>query len=107
MSTPPLTIAGRSPFDHIRFRWGGAGSIALGVAIMFTGAGAGIVFGILLVLLGIATWIFTKFGETSWYDMSAAGRVIAGTGSVIGNAFLYVFLLTAIGIMKLFQFFAS
>src|SRR5664280_2245881 len=84
MSTPPPTIAGRSPFDHIRFRWGGAGSIALGVAIMFTGAGAGIVFGILLVLLGIATWIFTKFGETSWYDMSAAGKVIAGTGSVIG-----------------------
>jgi len=107
MSTLPLTIAGRSPFDPIRFRWGGAGSVALGVAVMFTGAGAGIVFGILLVLLGIATWFFTKFGVTSWYDMSAAGKVIAGTGSVIGCAFLYIFLLTFFAVLKLFEFFTK
>lgn len=88
---PPLTIAGRSPFDGIRFRWGGVGDVLLGISLI--GAlhnGGAIVFGILFMVLGIATWIFSGFGKTSWYAMPTAGRVIAGTGSIIGLLFIYL-----------------
>lgn len=88
---PPLTIAGRSFFDAIRLRWGGAGDIVLGVScIGGLHSGGGIVFGVLFILLGIATWILTSFGRRSWRDMRTASRVLAGTGSVIGMLFLYL-----------------
>jgi hypothetical protein len=72
---------------------------------MFNSGAAGIVFGVLLLLLGIATWIFTRFGEISWYDMSALGKGVAGVGSIVGNAFLYTFFFiffATIWVIKLF-----
>ena len=88
---PPLTIAGRSFFDGIRFRWGGVGAILLGVSVIGgLHSGGAIVFGILFILLGITTWILTSFGRRSWWDLSTASRAIAGTGSVIGMLFLYL-----------------
>jgi hypothetical protein len=101
--TPPLTIAGWSLFDKVRYRWGGGGDILLGISLI--GAAHNIIFGILFILLGIATWAFTRFGHgdsslvvekdpdrwyAAWNSMSTVGRVIAGIGSAIGNLFLYV-----------------
>lgn len=98
----PLTIAGWSFFDKVRFRWGGAGDIVLGIALIGSGHSAGAtVFGLLFIGLGIATWVLTGFGSrgqeefrgdwhSAWNSMSTNGRVIAGTGSVIGVLFLYV-----------------
>jgi hypothetical protein len=97
--TPPLTIRGWSFFDKVRFRWGGVGDIILGISLV--GGAHNVIFGILLILLGVATWIFTGFGvrghrefENDWYSawnsMPTAGRVIAGIGSVIGMLFLYL-----------------
>jgi Double zinc ribbon len=99
---PPLTIAGWSFFDKVRFRWGGVGDIVLGIALIGGGHSAGaIIFGILFIALGIATWVLTKFGVrgyeefgdnwySAWNSMSTTERAIAGTGSVIGMLFLYV-----------------
>jgi hypothetical protein len=99
----PLTIRGWSFFDKVRFRWGGAGDILLGISLI--GGAHNIVFGVLFIILGIATWVYTKFGNgdtslvvdadpggwyTAWNSMSTAGRVIAGIGSVIGVLFLYI-----------------
>jgi hypothetical protein len=96
---PPLTIGGWSFFDKVRFRWGGAGDIVLGISLIGgVHSAGGIVFGILFIMLGIATWIFTRFGSgengrqwySAWNTMPTVGRVVAGTGSVIGMAFLYI-----------------
>lgn len=102
-STPPLTIAGWSLFDKVRYRWGGGGVILLGIALMGAHA-AGIVFGIIFIALGIATWVFTRFGNgdaslvtdqdpggwyRAWNSMPPHGRIIAGVGSAVGNLFLY------------------
>lgn len=101
---PPLTIGGWSFFDKVRFRWGGAGDIILGIALIGGGHSAGAtIFGLLFIALGIATWVITQFGTrgreqfgddwySAWNAMPANGRAIAGTGSVIGVLFLYVFL---------------
>ena len=59
------------------------------------------VFGVLFIGLGIATWVLTGFGRrgheefgddwySAWNSMPTNGRVIAGTGSVIGVLFLYI-----------------
>ena len=37
-----------------------------------------------------ATWIITGFGTRYWYSIPTAGRVIAGTGSTVGLAVLYL-----------------
>ena len=58
----------------------------------------GIVFGVLFIMLGIATWILTHFGSgedgrqwySAWNTMPTVGRTTAGTGSVIGMVFFYV-----------------
>jgi hypothetical protein len=98
---PPLTIGGWSFFDKVRFRWGGFGDIVLGIALIGGGgSAAAAVFGVLFILLGIATWVLTGFGGggqegpdnwyAAWYKMSATARAVAGTGSVIGVLFIYL-----------------
>src|ERR1700722_11709901 len=101
-SKPPLTIGGWSFFDKVRFRWGGGGAIILGISLIGGGHSAGAaIFGFLFIALGIATWVLTGFGSrggeqwggdwySAWNSMSTNGRVIAGTGSVIGVLFAYV-----------------
>jgi hypothetical protein len=70
---------------------GGAGNILLGVALIGGGHSAGAaVFGVLFILLGVATWILGGFGRRPWDEMPPAHRAIAGTGAVIGMLFLYV-----------------
>jgi hypothetical protein len=86
----PLTIAERSPFDRTRIRWGGGATIGLGIVLLFQGA-AGIFFGALLILLGIATWWLTSFGSVLFVTLSPGQQSIVGTGSMIGNLFLYSF----------------
>lgn len=86
----PLTVAGRSPVDPIRLRWGGGGAVVLGVLAMFNGAG-GLVVGALLALLGVATWSVTAFGATPWPELSSPKKVVAASGAAIGLAFLYLF----------------
>jgi hypothetical protein len=98
----PPSIGGWSFFDRTRFRFGGAGDIVLGIALIASGHSAGsTVFGLLFIALGLATWIITGFGlrghgefgddpYSAWKSMSAGSRAIAGTGSVIGVVFCYV-----------------
>jgi len=101
---PPLTIGGWSFFDKVRYRWGGFGDIVLGICLIAaTHNAGGIIFGVLLIILGIATWSLTgfgvrgknEFGGEDWYSawnaMSTTGRAVAGVGSVVGMVFLYVF----------------
>jgi hypothetical protein len=85
----PLTIGGWSFFDKARLRWGGAGDIALGISLIVGAHNAGgIVFGVLFIMLGVATWILTRFGSkldggqwySAWNSMPTASRIIAGTG---------------------------
>jgi hypothetical protein len=95
-------IGGWSFFDRTRFRWGGAGDIVLGIALIGSGHSAGsTIFGLLFIALGIATWIITHFGVrghdefngspySAWNSMSTNGRAVAGTGSVIGVVFIYI-----------------
>jgi hypothetical protein len=102
--TLPLTIKGRSPLSESGFRWGGAGSLILGLACAFGAGGvAGIFFGILFIMLAIATWGFSLFGTMPWDRMSAAGRVLAGTGSVIGVAFLLILVLWLVAFFWVFK----
>jgi hypothetical protein len=91
MSEPlPLTIAGRSPFDGIRLRWSGIGNLILAVACASGGNVAGIIFGVIFLILAIATWSITRLGTRPWYALSPGARALAGTGSVIGLVFLYL-----------------
>jgi hypothetical protein len=87
----PLTIAERSLFDGIRIRWGGLGSFGLGVGLLFTEQAAGVVFGIVLILLGLATWILSGFGNVGWFDIPKPQRYIVGTGAVVGFLSFVVF----------------
>lgn len=80
----PLTIAGRSPFDGIRIRFGGLGAAGLGIGLFFTANPAGIFFGIVLLGLGLATWFFSSFGSTWWFDIPTPQRYVVGTGAVTG-----------------------
>lgn len=100
--TKPMTIRGWSPFDKVRLRWGGGGCIVLGIALIGSGHSAGsIIFGLLFIGLGLATWILSQFGlrgqaefggewHSAWNSMSTGGRAVAGTGAVIGLAFVYL-----------------
>jgi hypothetical protein len=99
-------IAGWSLFDKVRYRWGAAGDILLGLCLIVGVHNAGgIIFGILFIMLGIATCILTNFGRgssslsndqdpggwyTAWNSMSTNGRIISGVGSVIGYLFFVV-----------------
>jgi hypothetical protein len=56
----PLTVAGRSPFDEVRVRWGGFGALAFGIGLLFSGTAGGIVFGILLAVLGGAALALSR-----------------------------------------------
>ena len=98
---PPPSFHGWSFFDKARFRWGGFGDIVLGIALIGGGHSApAVVFGVLFIVLGIATWVLTGFGGggqegpdswyAAWYRMSAPARAVAGTGSVIGVLFIYL-----------------
>lgn len=87
----PLTIAGRSPFDGIRIRWGGLGALGLGIGLFFTADPVGILFGIILLGLGLATLILSSFGSAWWYDIPVTQRYIVGTGAITGMlAFIVV-----------------
>ncbi len=86
----PLTIAGRSPFDPIRLRWGGGATTVLGLVACFQ-PGGGFALGIPLLALGIGTLVVTGFGGTPWQALGSAQKGIAGTGSIIGLIFLYMF----------------
>lgn len=90
---PPLTIRGRSPLDGIRFRWDGLADVAFGAAAIVANRANPplMVLGILLTLLGIATWLLTGFGRIPWQLLSAPAKVIAGTGSIIGFVLIRVF----------------
>jgi hypothetical protein len=87
----PLSVNGRSPFDSVRLRYGGLGSVGLGVGLLFTGQPAGIAFGLLLALLGSATWILSSFGMKHWYDIPTPQRYIVGTGAILGFFVCIVF----------------
>src|SRR5271154_2914099 len=88
---PPLTIAERSFFDGVRFRWGGVGDLVLGISLIGgLNRGGGNALGIVFILLGITTWILPSSGHKSWWDLPTGSRAIAGTGSVIGMLFLYL-----------------
>jgi hypothetical protein len=70
---------------------GGIGDILLGVSLIGAIHNAGaIIFGVLFIILGIATLILGGFGRKPWFDMSPGSRGIAGTGAVIGMLFLYL-----------------
>jgi len=90
---PPLSFAGRSPFDERRLQWQGAGNILLALYCIFGAGGAGgIFFGILFLLLAIATWVIAFQYGWDWYMIpSDYRRGIVAVGASIGVAFIYIF----------------
>lgn len=89
--TLPLTIAGRSPFDGIRIRWAGLAAACFGVGLFFTADPAGIFFGVMLLGLGLATWLLSGFGNIWWFDIPTPQRYVVGTGAIIGLLTFIVF----------------
>jgi hypothetical protein len=109
--TLPFSFRGRSPVDGIRLRWAGIGDVALAtvcfVSIRNVG---GMILGLLLVALAIATWAVTRLETIHWYDLASAGKAVVGTGAVVELGFLYLFFLTSwmvVGAFKLFVFFSK
>lgn len=90
-SALPCTINRRSPFDPVRIRWGGVSTLALGIGLPFTQEPTGIVFGVLLATIGLATLILSGFGSNFWYDIPTPQRYVVGVGAVIGFMTLIVF----------------
>ena len=76
----------RSLVDTTRIRWGGFGDVLMGVVMGGAGIGngnvAGIVFGLLFVALGIATWSVTSFGSIHYLTLSPGKRAIVVLGSI-------------------------
>jgi hypothetical protein len=103
----PLTIAGRSLVDGTRIRWGGFGAVGLGTGLLFTGEAAGIFFGIILLLLGLATWILSSFGSTWWYDIPTPQRYVVAVGSVVGMMAFTGFILCLMLISWMLTMFAN
>ncbi len=77
-------------FEPSKLRWGGFGTIVLGLAISSGGAPAAVVFGLVVVVLGVLTWGLTGFGRYTWQSLSPASHGIAGTGAVVGVLFFFV-----------------
>src|ERR1039457_6883803 len=76
---PPLSIAGRSPFDERRLHWQGAG-------------GGGVFFGVLFLLLAIATWVIAFRADWDWYSIPRDYRLgVVAAGASIGVTFVYIF----------------
>jgi len=92
-SQPPLSIAGRSPFDERRLKWQGAGNILLALYCIFGPGGAGgIVFGILFLLLAVATWVIAFNAGWDWHSIPRDYRIgIVAVGATIGITFIYIF----------------
>jgi hypothetical protein len=90
---PPLSIAGRSPFDARRLQWQGAGNILLALYCIFGAGGAGgVFFGILFLLLALATWVIAFRADWNWYSIPPDyRRVIVAVGAAIGVTFTYIF----------------
>jgi hypothetical protein len=70
----PVPVRLSSP----ELRW--IGQRRPGVGLLFTGQPAGIVFGLLLALLGLARWIFSSFGVKHWDDIPTPQRYFVGHG---------------------------
>ena len=89
---PLIYASGRSAVDSTQLRWSGAGNAILAAYFLFgSKSGAfGIVVGILIIALGLAVWVITRFGTRQWYSISPVARGIAATGSVIGVAIMYI-----------------
>lgn len=108
---PPLSFLGRSPVDGIRLRWSGIGNIALAMPCFFGIRNAGgIILGLMLIALAIATWAVTQLGRKDWYYLRPGEKVIAGIGATTGLGFLYLFFAAfwlVIGMLKLFTFFSK
>lgn len=109
--TLPLSFRGRSPVDGIRLRWAGIGDVVLAIVCFVSIPNAGgVILGLLLVALAIATWAVTRLGTIHWYDLAPAGKAVVGTGAAVGLSFLYLFFLAfwmVVGAFKLFTFFSK
>jgi hypothetical protein len=84
MTAPlPLNYAkGRSLVDKTRIRWAGAGDILLGLLFL---AGTGIsamLFGLLLIGLGVATWVLTLFGTRHFTQLAPASKTVVVIGAL-------------------------
>ena len=90
---PPLSIAGRSPFDERRLHWQGAGNILLALYCIFGAGGAGwVFFGVLFLLLAIATWVIAFRADWDWYSIPRDYRLgVVAAGASIGVTFVYIF----------------
>lgn len=91
----PFTYAPeRSAVDPTRLRWSGVGNFILAMFFMFGSHGGafGVLAGLLVIALGLATWIITGFGTRQWYSIPPNARAIAATGSIIGVAMTYLVL---------------
>jgi hypothetical protein len=67
--------------------------VGLGIALAVQGTPAGVLFGLLFVGLGLATWILTSFGLRYWYDVPPNLRhFVVGPGAVLGFLVAAVFI---------------
>ena len=98
----PCTIAGRSPFDETRLRWGGVGAVLMGVGLLFTEP-AGIAIGLVMATLGVASLVLSAFGTKFWYDIPTPQRYVVGTGAVIGFVSFMAFLATGLLLYSFLQ----
>jgi hypothetical protein len=103
----PFTIFGRSPVDPIRLRWGGGGDVVLGVILLLQGGLAGVLVGTLLMGLGIAVWVLSRFGSIPFLALSTLNKWIVGIGALVGVVFLYTFFICFFITLWAIQFFAS
>jgi hypothetical protein len=89
---PFIYAQGRSAVDPTRLRWSGVGNAILAMFFMFgSHSGAlGVIVGLLIIALGLATWIITGFGRRQWYSIPPNARAVAATGAIIGVAMTYL-----------------
>ncbi len=89
---PFIYAPGRSAVDPTRLRWSGVGNAVLALYFIFgSQSGAfGVIIGILIIALGLATWIISRLGTREWYSIPPNARIIAATGAIIGVAITYL-----------------
>jgi hypothetical protein len=84
---PFIYASGRSAVDSTRLRWSGVGNVILALFfISGSHSGAfGVIVGILILALGLATWIITGFGTREWYSIPPGQRALPLTSRTCGR----------------------
>jgi hypothetical protein len=72
----------------MHLRWAGLSCVLLGLILLFHGDNAGVVSGIIVALLGVATWMVTRFGHWSGCCWRRGRRLSPHPGAAVGIVFI-------------------